>query len=214
MARMKKTLTALTVAILIVSLVPAAWALDFNKHEMSRLAAGKTVKKVLPSSRQNGFYGGTGFIMVDAPPEVIWKMLVDWDIYKKAFPHTVEAVELKRQGDRSLVRLRLGYKLLSVKYHVDVVRKKEDLTMSFTLAKNLPHDITSTRGYWRLFPQPDGRTLVVYAISVQVPPGIVAFLGDKLEKSLERNLIGLPYYVKKFFDSPRSTPYRQMTAAR
>ena len=211
---MKKRLTLLAALALVVSLVPMAWALDFSKQEMSRLAAGKTVKKRLPNSRQNGFYGGTGFILVDAPADEIWKMLMDWKVYPSAFPHTVEAKELKRRGNRSLVRMRLGYKLLSVKYHVSVMHDEEGLTISFELDESRPHDITATRGYWKLFPQPDGRTLVVYAVSVQVPPGIVAFLGDKLEKSLERNLIGLPYYVKQFFDSQRSTPRSQMTAAR
>jgi ribosome-associated toxin RatA of RatAB toxin-antitoxin module len=203
---------ALFVSLICVSIPFQSSALDFSKRDLERLTAGKLIKKRLPNSCQNGFYGGTGFSVVNAPVDVVWKMLQDWSAYPDAFPRTVEAKVLSRNGNKALVRMRLGYKLLSVKYHVNVIANDENKTLSFTLVNNRPHDIESTRGYWKLVPQDGGRTLVIYAVAVQLPAGIVNFLGDSLEKSLERNLIGLPAYVKEYVESPAGNQYRRMTA--
>ena len=187
-------------------------AVDFSPREIESLSAGEVVRKPLPNSRQNGFYGGAGFALIDAPPEVVWKALEDFEVYPKIFPRTVEAKEVSRKGDRSLIRFLIGYKILSVKYHVTVSRDWESKTVKFYLAKNKAHDINTTHGYWKLLPQPDGRTLVAYAVALQVPVGIVTFLGDKAEKSLERSVIGLPKYLKKFIEKKAGNRYSKMTA--
>lgn len=189
-----------------------ARALDLTPADLEHLAAGDLVRKSLPNSCRNGFYGGTGFMVVDAPVNAVWAAIQDWEAYPKAFPNTVETTEIARSGDKSLIRMRLGYRILSVKYHVSVVRDEEKKMMSFTLATNRPHDIDNARGYWRLFPQKDGRTLVVYVVAVQVPAGIVTFLGDSIERKLERNLIGLPKYLKRWIESPEGSRYHALTA--
>ena len=189
-----------------------AIAIEFSPSEVESLTAGKVVRKPLPNSRQNGFYGGAGFAIIDAPVEVVWKALKDWEAYPKIFPRTVEAREVSRKGDRSLVRFLIGYKILSIKYHVSVSRDWETKTVKFNLAKNQAHDVNITRGYWKLLPQPDGRTLVAYAVALQVPAGIVNFLGDKAERSLERSVIGLPKYLKKFIEKKAGNRYTKMTA--
>lgn len=189
-----------------------AEAIELTPKEVESLTTGDVVRRPLPSSRKNGFYGGTGIAIIDAPVDVVWKALEDWEAYPKIFPRTVEAKELSRKGDRSLVRILLGYKVLSVKYHITISRDWANKTISFELAKNQSHDINATRGYWKLLPQPDGRTLVAYAVVVQVPPGIVAFLGESTEKSMERCVIGLPKYLKKFIEKDESRRYNRMTA--
>jgi hypothetical protein len=128
------------------------------------------------------------------------------------FPRTVSAKEVARKGERSLVKMGLGYKLLTVGYYLNVVHDQEKMKISFNMVSSKPHDIENTSGYWRLFPQPNGRTLVGYAVAVQVPRGIVIFLGDSLENQLERNLIGLPKFLKKWIESPQGSRYRTMTA--
>ena len=56
--------------VLISLLVPGlASAVEFSQDELDRLQAGKIVRKMHSKSRQGGFYGGTGFIIVDAAPE-------------------------------------------------------------------------------------------------------------------------------------------------
>ena len=95
---------------------------------------------------------------------------------------------------------RLFTKQAIEKWFERLTRDWESKTISFNLVENLPHDIDAARGYWKLIPQNNGRTLVAYAVSIKVPAGIVAFLGKSTEKSLERGLIGLPRHLKKYIE--------------
>ena len=209
----RKPFVIIVIILLAALLTPGlAFGIEFTQEELERLQAGKTVRKPLANSRQNGFYGGTGWAIIDAPVDVVWNALKDWSAYPTMFPRTVETKEVARKGDRSLVKFGLGYKILSVGYYLDVVHDKDKNKISFNMVSTKPHDIESTSGYWRLFPQPDGRTLVAYAVAVQIPRGIVLFLGDSLEGALERNLIGLPKHLKKWVESPAGSRYRTMTA--
>ncbi len=104
----------------------------------------------------------------------------------------------------------IGYKILSIEYHIIISRDWKTRTVTFKLAENQPHDIESTRGYWKLFPQPDGRTLVAYAVAVKIPAGVVTFLGDSVERSLENSLIGLPRYLKKWVEGPSGRRYGKL----
>jgi ribosome-associated toxin RatA of RatAB toxin-antitoxin module len=189
-----------------------SFAVEFSTAEIDRLQSGKTVRQPLAKSRQNGFYGGTGWAIVDAPANVVFAAIQDWDVYPDVFPRTVSAEELSRDKNRSLVRMKMGYKFLNIEYHLTVKPSREKNTVSFSLVPNRPHDIESAHGYWRLFPQKDGRTLVAYGIAVKIPAGIVTFLGKRLEKELEDSLIGLPRYIKRWVERPSGNRYRQMTA--
>jgi ribosome-associated toxin RatA of RatAB toxin-antitoxin module len=207
-----KLIQGVCLSLIVLFSIPSM-ALDFTPGEIKKLTDGKLIRKPLKNSCQNGFYGGAGFAIIDAPVEVVWKALADWRAYPQMFPKTVDASEVSRKNDQSLVKVLLGHKILNIKYHIAVSRDWNKKTISFKLADAMPHDIDGARGYWKLIPQKDGRTLVAYAVSIRVPAGIVAFLGKSAEKSLERNVIGLPRFLKKYIekDAPPGR-YGKMTA--
>jgi ribosome-associated toxin RatA of RatAB toxin-antitoxin module len=204
------TLAAALITVLLVPL--SATSVEFTSNELGRLKQGKALHQPLPNSRQGGFYGGTGWIIADAPPDVVWQAIVDWESYHKIFPNTVSARELSRKGQRSLLEMKLGYKLISVLYHCEITRDDQRRILSFKLMEKLPHDIEAARGYWRLFPQQDGRTLIAYVVAVQVPMGLVNLLGDKLEAQLEGGLLNIPKHLKRWIESPAGNRYRSMVA--
>lgn len=209
----KKPNTAAFIAFLVFMLAESpVSAFEFSQREIEQLAQGKSVMRILPESRQGGFYGGVGFAIVDAPIEAIWAFFQDWDAYPEAFPRTVETKEISQIGDHSLVRMKIGYKVLSIVYHLTIIRDWKKKTISFSLVKNKPHDIKSTRGYWRLFPQKDGRTLVCHVVALNMPPGMVAVLGEQAERELEWGLVGMPRYLKRYLEGPSGARYLQMTA--
>lgn len=190
---------ALALAVL-VGISAKAGAVEFSPDELKALSDGKIVRKPLKNSCQDGFYGGAGFAVIDAPVDVVWRALGDWRAYPKMFPKTVSVDEVSRKSNRSLLKVLLGYKILSLSYHVSIDRDWDSKTLTFGLAESMPHDINGARGYWKLIPQKDGRTLVAYAVSIRIPSGVVTFLGQKAEKSLERNVIGLPIFLKKYIE--------------
>ena len=209
---MKLVLIFLTVAFAFALVANDASAVNFNKTEKDKLSAGKTVKKPLPKSGEKGFYGGTGYTIIDAPVDVIWAAIEDWNAYPKIFPKTVSVKEVSRKGSKSLVHMKMGHKLISVEYYMSIKRDAEKYVLSFKLVPNRPHDIEETRGYWRLFPQKDGRTLVAYVVATQIPMGIINLIKPELVAKIQRNLLGAPNEIKKWVEGPNGAKYRTMTA--
>jgi hypothetical protein len=117
-----------------------------------------------------------------------------------------------RRGNTRLVHFRMGHRLLNVEYHVNVQTDPDKYTVSFEMATDRPHDLEYSRGYWRLFPQKDGRTLVVYSIAAQVPMGVVNLIPRDLEAKIERNLVGAPNDLRKWLMSPGGQKYYARTA--
>jgi len=173
-------------------------AVDFTERELSKLKEGKAVKKPLATAGANGIYGGSGFALIDAPPEVVWDAILDWGSYHQVYPATVEVKEVSRKGNRSLVKMELGHEMISVSYFVEVEFDKARWQLNYRLVTDKPHDIEKAHGYWRLFPQSDGRTLVAYVAAVQVPMGLVNLLPSDLERKINRNLLSSPRYLREW----------------
>jgi ribosome-associated toxin RatA of RatAB toxin-antitoxin module len=206
---MKHASLSITVALVAwIGAAGTASAVEFTPKEIARLNEGRSVTKPLPTSRRDGFYGGTGWAIVNAPVEVVWEAIQDWDSYHEIFPHTVAVRELSRKNDRLLVRLALGHRLVTCVYHVDVVRDPKKRILSFSLVPTLPHDIEETRGYWRLFPQSGGRTLVAYVVAAKVPMGLINLIGAELERKLEWGILNLPINLKRWVEGPTGDRYR------
>jgi hypothetical protein len=186
---------------------PAA-AVEFTERQIEKLKAGKSVKKPLSGVGEGGVYGGSGFALIDAPPEVVWRAILDWSSYHTVYPRTVEARELSQRSNRSLVRVEMGYQLLSVQFFVEIRADKSKWQLDFTLVEDKPNDIEAARGYWRLFPQPNGQTLVAYVTAVKVPMGVVNLIPESLEKKINRNLLACPQYLREWIHSPAGSRYR------
>jgi carbon monoxide dehydrogenase subunit G len=200
--------TIFMTATLVVSLAPFdAAAVDFTPGELATLKRGEVVQHELTSSRHGGFYGGSGFAIVDAPVDAVWKALQDWGAYAKAFPNT-ESTELSRKGNRSLIRMRIGHPVVSVQYHVEMTRNDEKKVLSFQMVADMTNDLDDVRGYWRLFPQPDDRTLIAYVLAVRAPMGLVNLIGPKLEDQAINALLNVPGFMKTWIEGPGRSRYR------
>ncbi|MCK9460487.1 MAG: hypothetical protein M0R80_12690 [Proteobacteria bacterium] len=213
-ARISKLLTAIAIACALCGAAADASAVEFTDKEKAKLAAGKTVKKPLPTSGNSGFYGGTGYTLINASPEVLWAAIEDWGSYPKIYPKTVAVTEVSRKGEQSLIHMEMGHALIRAEYYMSIEREREKWMLSFRLVKNRPHDIEDTRGYWRLFPQSDGKTLVAYVVATQIPMGIINLLSQDLIDKIERNLLGVPNDLKAWIEGPHGNRYRTAFAAK
>jgi ribosome-associated toxin RatA of RatAB toxin-antitoxin module len=178
-----------------------AGGVKFTEAELELLKAGEPVRQELPSSRKGGFYGGTGWAVINAPVEKVWAALNDLKQYPDAFPNTKEMFEVSRKGNRSLVRMRLGHPILSVTFHVDMKRDAKSKTLSFKMVENHPHDLDMIKGYWRLFPQKGDRTLVAYVVAFRVPMGIVNLVGPTFEDDAVTGILNAPHHLKLWIET-------------
>jgi ribosome-associated toxin RatA of RatAB toxin-antitoxin module len=200
MSNYLKTILPILLSFLVFS--PKANAVNFTSQEKERLQSGKAVIKLMSSSGQKGFYGGTGYALIDAPVDEVWKVLKDWPAYTKMFPNTEQCIPVSKKGNRTLLKMRIGHPVVNIKYHVQVTENEKRRTLNFDLVKQYPHDIEALKGYWRLFPQGKNRTLAVYVVSLQAPPGLMAIAGEKLANSAIRTLLRIPHDVRKWMSGP------------
>ena len=212
---MKTSIKTITATIFIAAFAlcsTQAMAVSFTEEEKGRLQAGKTIKKPLANSGKKGFYGGSSYSLIDAPVDVVWNAIHDFGAYKKMFAATSSVKEVEKRGDKSLIHYKMGYKLINLEYYVELKKDYAKRTMSFSLVENRPHDISMAKGYWRLFPQKGGRTLVAYVISARVPMGVVNLMKSSWHPIIERNLVGAPASLKKWIASPSGKKYFTATA--
>lgn len=194
---------------LVVSLAPrGAAAVDFTPIELESLKRGQVIQQELPTSRHGGFYGGSGFAIVDASVDKVWKAIQDWDAYTRAFPNTTESVEISRKDGCSLVRMKIGHPVVSVQYHVEMKRDEKRKVISFQMVEDLPNDLDDIRGYWRLFPQPGDRTLIAYVLAIRAPMGLINLIGPKLESQAITALLNVPGFMKEWIEGPGRSRYR------
>ena len=194
----------LLTGLLLLSAFDAHAAVKLSDQEISDLFSGKTIRHPVDRSSKDGFFGGTGWALINAPVEEVWQALVDFNSYANYYKYTNTVRETARKGQRSLVRMDLGYKILRVSYFLDVKKDRDNWTLRYRLDTNRPHDIDDARGYWRLLPQKGGKTLVAYVASIQIPKGLANFLGESKRKSMERYVLGAPGQLKKWVEKSAS----------
>jgi ribosome-associated toxin RatA of RatAB toxin-antitoxin module len=187
-------------------------AVNFSPDEKEKLKAGQTIRKPLASSGQKGFYGGSGYTLIDAPVDVVWQAIQDFESYHRVFDATADVRQVARKGNISMIRYQMGYKMINLEYFLEVNLDEANHTMSFSLLEDKPHDIDMARGYWKLFAQPGNRTLVAYVVSAKVPMGVINLLSESTNRAVERNLIGAPHDIKKWLATASGKKYFTRTA--
>ncbi len=130
--------------------------------------------------------GATRSIVIDAPPDRVFDVIIDYDRYAEFLPEVKEAKAANRRGNE-----------VDVHYGIDLVKR-----IHYTLhhVEDRPRAVRWTfvkgelmrdnHGSWTLEPTPEGKTHATYTIEVGVGPlvprSIVnALVAQSLPKLLE-----------------------------
>jgi carbon monoxide dehydrogenase subunit G len=204
-------LSALTVFIVGALLMPAWFAdagVQLSADEIKRLAAGRSVRRVFPSSGKNSTIAGAAFIIINAPPEAVWRVLEDFDAWTKIFPNTYAVRPIAKKKETRAVKMEIGNHLLKFNIYLTAHynRKKGELT--FSLYKKKQSDVKAVRGWLRVIPQPGGRTLIAFSSMVKVSFGaILKLMGDSIVKVMEYRILSVPGRLKECIESPAGKKY-------
>lgn len=206
----QKWLVALLTLLLVALPSTAVPAVDFTASELTSLAKGKLVKRILPHSGEDSTVGGTAFMMVDLPPEIVWRALNDISAWPSIYPYTYSAQTMATQDNATSVKLRLGVSLLQANIYLTLVTDQAQYEMSTRLNKQLSSNLAKDmRSSMKLLPQPGGKTLIVYSCVTDVTLGpLVAVLGRKVIQDLENVLLRLPKLLKQYVEGPSGAKYR------
>ena len=130
--------------------------------------------------------GATRSVVIDAPAERVFDVIVDYDRYAEFLPEVKEARSAGRKGNE--VDVHYGIDLLKrIHYTLHMIEDRPRSVRWSFVRGELMRD---NKGSWTLEPTPDGKTHATYSIEVgvgpQVPRSIVNALVDQsLPKMLE-----------------------------
>ena len=155
------------IALALLLAAPSAFA---AKDKRARLDAGEvlTFTKPVPGSTLPQI---TGMAVIDAPPQMIWRIIDRCGDYKKTMPRTLMAAEISRKGNkvRCTLTVDMPYPLddlTSVTDSVHTVVPGKKYVRAWTLVRG---DYTKNDGSWTIVPfnESGTRSLVVYKLHVE-----------------------------------------------
>jgi len=183
--------------------------IEFSAHEIKTLTNGGLVIHPLPGSGENSVVAGTSFVLIDAPPEVVWRAIQDVPVWTHIFPNTSSSKVMAVSGGTKAVKMRVGNAIIKVGFYLTAVFDQEKMNFTFSLNKKKPHDIDEARGWMRLLPQPGGKTLVVFSALVRTPFGLlIKLMGNKVIGWIEHRMLIAPKRLKEWVEGPNGVKYR------
>lgn len=135
--------------------------------------------------------GGRGLVVqdVDAPTDVVWDRILDFDKYDKMVPKTYESQTYKSLSKGKMkeiwVRMKVGFPVYKITFYVHHWYEPSKNSMTWTLDYSKKSEIDDSCGYWYVVPHPDDpkhRTRVYYSVEVAMFPWVPKMLTDFMSK--------------------------------
>ena len=186
----------------IVAWAPDARADRLTSLESEQLGRGETVirENTWEPGYSARYIGGVTYTVVDATASETSNILEDVNTFRHVLPRTkrVKLVSIEPNGDR-LVELVQGNALASAEYTLRVRTYPARREVRFWLETSRPHEIDDAFGYFRIEPLTgsvgEQRTLLTYAVLVDIGPGIVR---DLFEERVRTALLSVPQLVRRY----------------
>ena len=137
-----------------------------NAEEIAKVIGSGEMTIIHPRSspREPLFVTAAG--VIEAPPDVVWDVITDWDRYEEFMPQTKDVKVVERGEHTAVVDYHLKFKFtiisLSVYYRLFHTFDEEEYYNEWYLLKG---DIDEVRGSWKLYPIEEGRrTVALYTV--------------------------------------------------
>jgi len=196
-------MTALLVATLCAA-PSAAAAKGLSKDQVQQLEDGKVIMIHMDKDDGKGYIGGNSYGLMDEDIEKAWNAIQDARVYAKIYPTTIESKTVKKKGNKQIVKMVQGNKMVKATYYLNYTSDHEDYKLSWKLNKSMPHDIADSRGYFQFSTYKDGRTLMKMSTVLDLGNELIEKLfGEKIAAGLLR----LPKKFRKFLAKPEAKKY-------
>jgi ribosome-associated toxin RatA of RatAB toxin-antitoxin module len=163
-----------------------------TRGENARLLHGDTVMRAQQLDRGRSHYvGGVSYAIVDATPSELAALVDDVSAWRRILPRTRDARRVGTDGGDVLAEITHGTLFVNVGYTMRLHRDGNEVR--FWLDRTRPHDIDDAWGFIRAQPLPDGRSLVTWAILVDMGNGM---LRDMFESKVQEMALTVPERVK------------------
>lgn len=166
--------------------------IHLDKKALAVLASGKPYQTQIQSET-----GGRGLVVqdVDAPTDIVWSRILDYDNYTKMVPKTVESmnylvedVQPTKKDPLSQIiytRMKVGFPLLKLEFFIKHLYYPDLNSLTWTLDYSKKSDFNDSCGFWYVIPHPEDedKTRLYYSVEVSmfdwVPKFVVDFMSTK-----------------------------------
>jgi hypothetical protein len=160
-----------------------------NKAAEKLLNQGKPYQTQIQSSSAEG----VGLVVqdVEAPTDVVWGRILDFNSYHKMVPKTMESQIYKRKpegrggAERIWVRMKVGFTPApKFTFYVNHLYQPKLHSMTWTLDYTRKSDFNDSCGYWYVIPHPKNKhwTRVYYSVNVSMFKWVPQFVVDFMSK--------------------------------
>lgn len=184
---------AFAVALSAAALVSSSARADrLTRDEDARLRRGDVVTRSQQIDRGSRHYvGGVSYAIVDATPADLTALIDDVSAWQRILPRTRDARRVGTEGGDVLAEITHGSLFMSVGYTMRLHRDGDEVR--FWLDRSRPHDIDDAWGFMRAQQLPDGRSLVTWAILIDMGNGL---LRDMFESKVQQMALLVPARVR------------------
>ena len=109
----------------------------------------------------------TAGILIDAPPNKVYDLLLQYDKYHEYMPSTAECKVVKDEGNTKDVYYRIEFKFSVLSWKVEYTLHQmyiPDKEIRWHLLDSKESKIKATHGAYQLFPAPGGKTAIFYSV--------------------------------------------------
>ena len=178
---------------------------DLTEDELAQLERGEMVVR-RRTSQQDGMrlVGGATWLRIQAPPEEVFRALLNTSGYPSIFPACSDAKVLERHSEGQVVEFTHQQGPLVARYalRADIDEGRRDV--SFVLDESRPHDIRAAWGYFVVHPYGENETILAYGVMADVGAGVVAGL---LRREVQHWILRVPVTLRDFVQRERAQAF-------
>lgn len=170
----------------------------FSASETRHLRRGRLVRRPREERRGNLLLiGGTSFMLIDQPPEVVWRAIRDSRAYQHFLPqvHNVRTIVRGRSGRGRIIRVMHKQGPLEAHYHLRLDFAASVKTVQFRIDSTHDNDVREGWGYIRVQAYGSGRSMVTWAILADVGTGLAVGL---VRGEIQRWVLEVPSLLSRY----------------
>ncbi len=158
-------------------------------------------------ARQRGqlrLIGGTSFQVIDHPPEVVWRAVLDTQRYPRFIPEAVEARVVNGDQEQHLLYLRHEQGPVEASYYVNCRVSEERRTMQFRVDLTRPGDLSEGWGFLRVTEFGEGQSMVTFGIFADIGDGVLAGF---VRPTVQDWMMRVPELLRRYLEGSGRTRY-------
>lgn len=182
---------------------------SLTSAERRALDDGELIMRRVERRRgSDALMGGTSWQVIEVPPRIVWRALLDTSSYRHTLPRVHQAHLLERDERRRVVHIEHRAGLLRASYALELRLDSDARQIRFKLDESRPSSVDDTWGFYKVLPYGKSRSLLVYGIMADIGEGLLAGL---VRSTVHEWMLKVPMLFEKHIEARGKKLYAEGT---